>query len=98
MVQTQHATKTLTHAQCITERLARMREVRGFSVVELARRAGMDKSHLGKVLRGERGLRADELVCLCYALGVSMEQLIPMELRRELDERCMRMPDGSPRF
>lgn len=98
MAQTQHATKTLTHAQYITERLGRMREVRGFTVVELARRADMDKSHLGKVLRDERGLRADELVCLCYALGVTLEQLIPIDLRHRLDDLCMRTPDGRPMF
>ena len=94
MVQTQQAAKSVTHAQFIVERVKRLREVRGFSVVELARRAGMDKSHLGKVLRGERGLRADELVCLSYALGTTLEQFLPVNVRRELEELNMRTPDG----
>lgn len=84
----------LTHAQYIVMKLGYLREARGLSVAELARRARMDRSQLGKVLRGERGLRADEFICLCYALGVRAEQFLPDGMKRELADLNMRTPDG----
>lgn len=84
----------LTHAQYIVMKLGHLREARGLSVAELARRARMDSSQLGKVLRGERGLRADEFICLCYALGARSEQFLPEDLRKELADLNMRTMDG----
>ena len=42
---------------------------RGISVAELARRIGVDRKRLWRVLNGERAMRADEFVRLCMELG-----------------------------
>ncbi len=62
------ATPILNHERFVIDQVARMRDVRGWTTTELARRAQMDASHLGKTFRGERGLRADEFLRLCAAL------------------------------
>ena len=90
--------RQLSHSQYIVEKIGRLRELRGFTIAELARRADMDRSHLGKVLRGDRGLRADEFLALCYALGASAEQFMPEDVRLRLAELNMRTPDGRPRI
>ena len=96
MEQPRRAAKCVSYAQFIVERLRRLREARGLTVAELARRSNMDRSHLGKVFRGERGLRADEFLCLCYALGATFEQFMHTPTMQELSELNMRGPDGRP--
>lgn len=48
-------------------------EKRGISVAELARRSGVTYEALRTTLEGERQLKAQELVQLCKALGLSLE-------------------------
>lgn len=60
---------------------------RGLSWAELARRALMDEGKVGKVMRGERGLRFDEGLRMCYVLDIKVgDLLIPPELMRKLVE------------
>ena len=49
---------------------------RGISVAELARRIGVDRKRLWRVLNGERAMRADEFVRLCAELGVGLGRFI----------------------
>ena len=86
MVQSQIFTKCITLDQFIVHRLGQLRRKRGFTVSELARRVDMDEGALGKALRGDRGLRAEELVCLCYALGVDVEDICPKSMFRNPEE------------
>ncbi|MDJ1650050.1 MULTISPECIES: helix-turn-helix domain-containing protein [Gordonibacter] len=58
----------------IVMRLEQARWERGISVAELARRIGVDRKRLWRVLNGERVMRADELVRLCAELGVGLER------------------------
>lgn len=44
----------------------------GITVAELARRTDIHQVMLGRSLKGERGLRADELVRLCRELELEM--------------------------
>ena len=54
----------MDHAGEIAARMDAVRERRGISVAELARRAGIDGKRLWYVLRGNRTMRADEFVRL----------------------------------
>ena len=89
---------THTHMQYIAKTMGRLREARGLTIAELARRADMDPSHLGKVLRGERNLQADEYLNLCYALGAKNELFMPADVAKRLAELNMRTMDGRLRL
>ena len=86
MVQTQVNSRCISLDQFIVSRLNQLRKKRGISVSELARRVDMEDGPLGKALRGNRGLRADELVRLCYALGVDVEDICPKCMLRNVEE------------
>lgn len=60
------------HLDLIAARMEQARWERGISVAELARRIGVDRKRLWRVLNGERAMRADEFVRLCMELGVGL--------------------------
>ena len=60
------------HLDLIAARMEEARWRRGISVAELARRIGVDRKRLWKVLNGERAMRADEFVRLCAELRVGL--------------------------
>ena len=84
MVQTQADAKYVTLDHFIVDRLGFFRRMRGFTVKELARRARIDEGYLGKVLRGDRGLRADEFLRLCFVLNVDFDEFCPVGVIRDL--------------
>lgn len=85
------------HERFIVDRLNAMRKARGWTVTELAKRSKMDPSHLGKVFRHERGLRADEFLRASLALNATkVTAFVPEDLFRELLEPNMLTPDGKP--
>ena len=98
MWQEDRTAKPLTHMQHIARILGRLREARGLTIAELARRADMDPSHLGKVLRGERNLQADEYLALCYVLGAKNELFMPTDVATRLADLNMRTLDGRLRL
>ena len=61
----------------IVRRVELARRVRGISVAELARRIGVDRKRLGRILNGERAMRADEFVRLRAELGVGLGRFLP---------------------
>ena len=63
---------TRSHLGLIAARMEQARWERGISVAELARRIGVDRKRLWRVLNGERAMRADEFVRLCMELGVGL--------------------------
>lgn len=85
------------HERFIVDRLNALRKARGWTVTELARRSKMDPSHLGKVFRYERGLRADEYLRASFALNATKATtFMPEGLVHELMELNMITPDGKP--
>ncbi|MBP3883975.1 MAG: helix-turn-helix transcriptional regulator [Olsenella sp.] len=98
MRQDERATGAHTHMQHIARTMGRLREARGLTIAELARRADMDPSHLGKVLRGERNLQADEYLNLCYVLGAKNDLFVPTDVAKRLAELNMRTMDGRLRL
>ena len=60
------------HLDLIAARMEQARWERGISVAELARRVGVDRKRLWRVLNGERAMRADEFVRLCAVLGIGL--------------------------
>ena len=61
----------------IAMRLEQARAHRGISVAELARRVGIERKRLWRVLNGERAMRADEFVKLCAFFGLGIKSFIP---------------------
>lgn len=57
--------------------LERARRIRGISVAELARRIGVDRKRLWRVLNGQRAMRVDEFVKLCAFFGLGIKSFIP---------------------
>ena len=60
------------HIGLIAARMEQARWERGISVAELARRIGVDRKRLWRVLNGERAMRADEFMRLCAELRVGL--------------------------
>lgn len=67
----------MEHIDLIAARMEQARWERGISVAELARRIGVDRKRLWRVLNGERAMRADEFVRLCAELGVGLGRFFP---------------------
>lgn len=84
-----------TLEQFIIDVLAPLREANGLTVAELARRSGIGESQLGKVLRKERVLKADEFIRLCFVLRARGDLFLPVELESELAELNYRAKDGT---
>lgn len=68
------------------------RRVRGISVAELARRIGVDRKRLWRVLNGQRAMRVDEFVKLCAFFGLGVKSFIPKAraARRPPDRSSMK--------
>lgn len=68
------------------------RRVRGISVAELARRIGVDRKRLWRVLNGQRAMRVDEFVKLCAFFGLGIKSFIPKArtARRPPDRSSMK--------
>ncbi|NUP08399.1 MAG: helix-turn-helix transcriptional regulator [Polyangiaceae bacterium] len=67
----------MTENSGIAERLRQAMAVRGFSVTELGKSSGVDKSHVTRLLKGERGegMRPPTRKKLAVALDVTAEWL-----------------------
>ena len=68
---------SMDHIDLIAARMEQARWERGISVAELARRIGVDRKRLWRVLNGERAMRADEFVRLCAVLGLGIGRFLP---------------------
>lgn len=53
-----------------------VRKTRGLSQEALADVAGIDRSHMGKIERGERNVTFLNIVRICIALDISVAQLV----------------------
>lgn len=65
-----------SHIDLIAAGMERARAERGIPVAELARRVGINRKRLWRVLNGERIMRADEFVRLCGAMGLGLEVFV----------------------
>lgn len=62
------------------------------SVAELARRIGVDRKRLWRVLNGQREMRVDEFLKLCVALRVDPRGFVTREMVSEIHKRII--PDN----
>jgi transcriptional regulator with XRE-family HTH domain len=61
-------------------RLRQIRHVQGLSQEELADRAGLHRTYVGSVERGERNISIDNIECLAKALEIDIIELLTEEL------------------
>lgn len=61
--------------QAFGERVRELRKPLGLSQEELGHRAGLDRTYIGGVERGERNISLDNIWMLADALGVHPTQL-----------------------
>jgi transcriptional regulator with XRE-family HTH domain len=62
-----------------SSRLRQLRQVKGLSQEELADVAGLHRTYVGSVERGERNISIDNMDCLAKALGVDITELLKEE-------------------
>lgn len=67
----------MKHIDLIAAKMEQARWERGIPVAELARRIGIDRKRLWRVLNGERAMHADEFVRLCAVLGLGFGRFLP---------------------
>lgn len=79
----------------IVMRLEQARAYRGISVAELARRVGVDRKRLWRVLNGERAMRVDEFVRLCVFFGIGIGAFATADLMREIRSGGIAEEPGS---
>lgn len=71
----------------VVKAIERARRERGIPIAELARRIGVDRKRLWRVLNGRREMRVDEFLALCVVLRVDPRAFITEKLIREIEER-----------
>jgi transcriptional regulator with XRE-family HTH domain len=62
-----------------SSRLRQLRQVKGLSQEELADMAGLHRTYVGSVERGERNISIDNMDCLAKALEVDITELLKEE-------------------
>ena len=58
------------------ENVRQLRLRRGWSQEKLASEAGLHRTYVGSVERGERNVSLDNIVAIARALGVSVQELL----------------------
>jgi transcriptional regulator with XRE-family HTH domain len=71
-----------TSATAVGQVLCEARDEAGLTQEELAARAGMDRSYVSDVERGEASLSVDRLLRICRALGVKAATIVERIERR----------------
>ena len=66
---------TTQHYRRLSSRVAKLREERGWKQKEVSHRAGIKPDRLSRIERGAQ-VRVDELVGLCQAFGIGVEELL----------------------
>lgn len=79
----------MDHRSLFGQNLRRIRKARGLSQEKLADAAGLHRTYVGSVERGERNVSLDNIVALAVALAVAVEELmegISSSLARQPEE------------
>ena len=64
-----------THRLEFGQRIRALRTERGFSQESFAHAAGLDRTYVGGIERGERNVALDNIYRLAQALGVAVREL-----------------------
>ncbi|EGQ7962994.1 helix-turn-helix transcriptional regulator [Vibrio vulnificus] len=64
-------------AAAVGKCIVKMRKSKGLSQEKLALQAGIDRSYVGRVERGEVNLTVEKLYAFSEALGCNVKELLP---------------------
>lgn len=67
--------------QLVARRLRLLREMRELNQDELAALAGIHRSYIGVIERGEKGVGIDTLGMICDSLGISIQDFFNDEIK-----------------
>ena len=76
------------HPYLITlgQHIRELRNAKGFSQEDFAALAGLDRTYMGGVERGERNIATINLIRIAKALEVDIDQLLPLAKMAKIDE------------
>lgn len=66
-------------------KLKGLRQERGYSLTEAAKRAGLSVSYLSEIEKGRKYPKPDKLIRLAEAFGVAFDDLVSLQVEDELD-------------
>src|SRR5882762_6796155 len=78
--------------ESLGERLARIREVRGLTQKEVARRTGLIQTLVSDYERGRLRLAADMIVRFSVALGITTDELLQPKVRNPISSALCSPP------
>ena len=78
---------SLTARQVFALNLRRYRRIRDISQEDLALQAGMSRSYVSGIERGERNVSIDNMGVLADALGVALKNLVDPEFFSSVESR-----------
>lgn len=65
----------MNHRKIFGQNVRRVRIAQGFSQEELAEKAGIHRTYIGSVERGERNISIDNIVIIANALNIQLADL-----------------------
>ena len=68
----------------ISKKIISLRELKGWSQAEFAKRVGLNKSVMNRIEKGERPVRDQELLVISSVLGVSADYLLGSSSNKEI--------------
>ncbi|MBN6040522.1 helix-turn-helix transcriptional regulator [Amycolatopsis sp. 195334CR] len=82
----------------VRQRIRALRVAQGWSLDELAARAGLSPSSLSRIETGRRRLALDQLVTLARALDTSLDQLVETDTEDVVSSPAIDAPRGLMRW
>ena len=75
----------MEHTTLIIDKIEEIREDRGMSIAELARRIHVDRKRLWNVLHYKRHMHIDEFVCICAIFDINPRCFVTEEMAAEVE-------------
>ena len=81
-----------THPQ-LTERIRYYRKLHSLTQEQLAAAVGVEPLHISNIERGKKGVSIDLMLRLCAIFGVTLDDLLPVELKPDTGQESAYIDD-----